>query len=124
MSAANKEFVRRYFAAMNKSKSPENVDKYISDEDQELKEHIAFFDAVFPGYQLIAEDLIAEGDKVTVRGRVTGTHKGELMGIPPSGKDVDFDLIIIYRVKGEKIVAHWMVADQLTMMKQIGAIPA
>ncbi len=123
MSAANKEFIRRYLAAMGESKSPENVDIYISDEDRELKEHIAFFEAVLPGYQIAVEDLVAEGDKVTVRGRVTGTHKGELMGIPPSGKDVDFDLMLIYRIEGEQIVEHWMVADQLTMMKQIGAIP-
>jgi predicted ester cyclase len=119
----NKAFIRQYFDALNKEKSAATVDQYVADSDEELKQHIAFFDVVFPNYQLVAEDMIAEGDKIVVRGVVRGTHKGDLMGIPPTGKQVEFPLMLIYRVAGGKIVEHWMVADQLSLMQQLGAIP-
>jgi predicted ester cyclase len=120
----NKAFVHQYLDALSKDKSTATVDQYVADSDEELKQHIAFFDVVFPNYQITADDVIAEGDKVVVRGTVHGTHKGDLMGIPPTGKRVEFPLIIIYRVTDGKIVEHWMVADQLSMMQQLGVVPA
>ena len=79
--------------------------------------------AAFPGYQLIVEDMIAEGDKVAVRGTVKATHAGDPMGIPPTDKQVKVPLSIIYRIAGSKIVEHWMVSDQLGLMQQLGVIP-
>lgn len=63
----------------------------------------------------------AEGDRVVVDAALTGTHEGELMGIPPTGKQVEMPLIIIYRVSGGKIVDHTMVADQAGLMQQLSA---
>jgi predicted ester cyclase len=119
----NKAFIRRSFEALGKDKSPETVDKYIADSDQELKEHIAFFEAAFPGYQLSIDDLVAEGDKVSVRSTMTGTHEGELMGLAPTHTAVSIPIMLIYRIADDKIVAHWMVADQMSLMQQLGAIP-
>jgi len=119
----NKALVRRYLEALAKEKSPETLDKYIADSDQELKEHIAFFEAVFPGYQLVAEDMVAEGDKVSVRATMTGTHEGNLMGLPPTHKTATMPIMLIYRIANAKIAEHWMVADQLSLMQQLGAIP-
>jgi predicted ester cyclase len=120
----NKAFVRRYLDALSgKDKPPAVVDQYVADSDEELKEHIAFAEAAFPRYDLIAEDMVAEGDLVTVRAVVKGVHQGDLMGISPTGKQIEMDLIIIYRVADGKIVEHWMVSDQLGMMQQLGAIP-
>ncbi len=73
--------------------------------------------------QLIAEDMIAEGDKVVVRSTFRGTHKGDLMGIPPTGKQVTMPLILIYRIADDKIVEHWMQADALGLLQQLGVIP-
>ena len=124
MSAeSNKAFIRRYFEAMGKDKSPANVNKYVADADQELKDHIVFFEAAFPGYQLSVDDLVAEGDKVAVRSTMTATHKGDLMGIAPTGKEVAIDIMLIYRIADGKIVEHWMVADQLGLLQQLGAAP-
>jgi len=118
----NKTFIRRYFEAISgKDKSTAVVNRYVTDE--ELKHHIAFYEAAFPNYELIAEDLVAEGDKVVVRSTFRGTHKGDLMGIAPTGKQVTMPLILIYRLADDKIVEHWMQADALGMMQQLGVIP-
>lgn len=121
-AAANKAFVLEYFAALNKDKSPATVDKYMTDEV--LKEHIVMFETAFPGYQLNAKEMVAEGDRVAVRIEFTGTHDGDLMGIAPTGKPVTIEIGMIYRIENGKIVEHWMLADQLTMLQQIGVIPA
>jgi predicted ester cyclase len=81
-----------------------------------------FFDA-FPDLQGTVEDVVGEGDKVASRLRWRGTHQGELMGIPPSGKQVDFTLQAIHRIAEGKIVEGWVNYDTLGMMRQIGAIP-
>ena len=52
-----------------------------------------------------------------------GTHQGDLMGIPPSGRPIAFDVIDILRLKDGKITDHWNVVDQLGLMRQIGASP-
>ena len=118
----NKAFIRRYFEALSgKDKPAAVVNRYVSDE--ELKHHIALYEAAFPSYQLIAEDMIAEGDKVVVRSTFRGTHKGDLMGIPPTGKQVTMPLILIYRIADDKIVEHWMQADALGLLQQLGVIP-
>lgn len=119
--AANKAFVLEYFAALNQDKSPATVDKYMTDEV--LKEHIVMFETAFPGYQLSAKEMVAEGDRVAVRIEFTGTHDGDLMGIAPTGKPVAIEIGMIYRIENGKIVEHWMLADQLTMLQQIGVIP-
>ncbi len=121
-SAANKAFILRYFEALNKDKSAATVDQFMTDEV--LKQHIAMFETAFPGYQLKADEMIAEGNLVFVRTTFTGTHSGDLMGIAPTGKPVTISIALTYRIKNGKIVDHWMLADQLTMMQQIGVIPA
>ena len=88
-----------------------------------MKQHIAFFEASFPRYELLAEDLIAEADQVTVRAVFKGTHQGDLMGIAPTGKQVELPFIIIYRIAGDKIVQHWMSVDQMALMQQLGVVP-
>jgi predicted ester cyclase len=112
----NKLFIRNYFDTFNQGGGAA-VANIVADDH--LKEHIAFFESVFPGYQLSAKKMIAEGDNVVVDATFTGTHKGELMGIPPTGKEVEVPFIIIYQVSGGKIVDHKMVADQSGMMQQI-----
>ena len=118
----NKTFISRYFEALSgKDKATAAVNRYVTDE--ELKHHIALYEAAFPNYELIAENMIAEGDKVVVRSTFRGTHKGDLMGIAPTGKQVTMPLILIYRIADDKIVEHWMQADALGMLQQLGVIP-
>ena len=58
----------------------------------------------FPDGRHVLEEVIAEGDKVVTRGKFSGTHQGELMGIPPTGKQVSFSVIHIDRVVDGKVV--------------------
>jgi len=81
--------------------------------------------AAFPDMQMDAQDVIASGDKVVVRARYTGTHQGEFMGMPATGKSVDVQLIDILRVGGDGLVhEHWGVMDALAMMQQLGVVSA
>jgi predicted ester cyclase len=71
------------------------------------------------------QDVFASGSKVVARVRYTGTNKGELMGMPASGKKVDVSLIDIFLFGDDGLVReHWGVIDALAMMQQMGAIPA
>lgn len=81
------------------------------------------FRTAFPDIQSTAEDVIVEGDKVVERFFVTGTFKGEFMGIPPTGKSGGITGINIFRVANGKIVEHWGNSDDLGMMQQMGIIP-
>ncbi|MCB0187629.1 MAG: ester cyclase, partial [Caldilineaceae bacterium] len=121
VTAANKQLILDYFAALNQDKSPATVDKYVVDEV--LKEHIDFFEAAFPGYQLTAKEMLAEGDTVFVRAGCTGLHNGDLNGIAPTGKPVDIDIALTYRIANGKIVDHWMLLDQVLVLQQIGVMP-
>ena len=71
------------------------------------------------------EDLIASEDKTVARVKVTGTHKGEFMGVPPSGTRVEMQLIDIMRFDGTgRVCEHWGVADMLSLLQQLGVVPA
>ncbi len=89
-----------------------------------FKQLISMLRSAFPDLHSTVEDLIAEGDKVVGRVTASGTHKGELMGIAPSGNQVTISEIHIIRIAGGKVVEHWGIVDQLGLMQQIGAIPS
>ena len=118
----NKRFIERYFEAIKKDKSLATLNQFIA--EQPLKDHVAGYDAVLPGYWLESDDMVAVGDKVAVRFTLHGTHKGEFMGVPPTGKRVSFQGLIIYQIKEGRIVDHWMQVDMVSFMQQIGALPA
>jgi steroid delta-isomerase-like uncharacterized protein len=81
--------------------------------------------AAFPDLRMNVEDVIASGDKAVARVRVSGTHKGEFMGMPATGKSAAVNLIDITRFGDDGLAReHWGVVDQLALMQQLGAIPA
>ena len=88
-----------------------------------LKQSVSMFHTNFSDVQFTIEDQIAEGDKVVNRWTFTGTHKGELMGIPPTGVQVTITGIAIYRITGGKIMEIWVNSDALGLMQQLGAVP-
>jgi steroid delta-isomerase-like uncharacterized protein len=80
--------------------------------------------SAFPDMRMEVEDVVASGDKVAIRGRFTGTHEGEFMGMPATGRSVDAQVIDICRFGADgKIAEHWGLFDELGMMGQLGAIP-
>jgi len=118
---ASKAWMSRYFEAMDSSKSEETVRRFVDDED--LVQHILMFESAFPGYEILSDDMIAEGSKVAVRGRFRGIHRGGFMGVEPTGSAVEFPLHLMYRLENNKIAEFSMTADTLALMQQIGAVP-
>jgi steroid delta-isomerase-like uncharacterized protein len=91
---------------------------------QALKEVFARLHRAFPDLHITVEDLIAEGDKVVSRNSVTGTHRGEYMGRPPSGRSVAYKEIYICRFVNGRIAETWGIVDVLSQMQQLGLIAA
>jgi predicted ester cyclase len=89
-----------------------------------LKTYWAMMRAAFPDLNLTVEDLLAEGDRVVLRATAQGTHQGELMGLPPTGRTASWSEIHICRLAGGQVVEHWGNVDQLGLLTQLGAIPA
>jgi steroid delta-isomerase-like uncharacterized protein len=91
---------------------------------QALKQVWAMLLRGLPDVHVTVEDLIAEGDKVVNRNTVTGTHQGEYMGLPPTGKSITYNEIFIFRFANGRIAEMWGVVDVFSQMKQLGVIPA
>jgi steroid delta-isomerase-like uncharacterized protein len=77
--------------------------------------------AALPDLRNIEQDIIAERDIVSVRAVVEGTHKGDLLGIPASGKLVRWDAVDVYRVADGKIAEEWAADDLLAFVYGVGA---
>ena len=89
-----------------------------------VRQFFTMYIAGFPDLNFEAEDMLASGDKVVARIRVTGTHTGEFMGMPPTGKEADVQAIDIIRFGDDGLAhEHWGVFDALAMMQQLGVIP-
>lgn len=133
----NKALVRRFYEEVFNKKNLADIDAFI---DPKIIEHdlppglpagsegtrqfIGMYVAAFPDLHLTAEDMIAEGDRVVARLTFRGTHRSELMGIPPTGKQATTTGIQIVRIANGKIVENWINLDTLGMLQQLGVIPA
>jgi steroid delta-isomerase-like uncharacterized protein len=91
---------------------------------EDARKSIAALRTAFPDIHFAADDILADGDKVVLRWTCTGTHRGPFLGIPPTGKHVNFIGINIYRLRDGKIVERWAVEDWGSVFRQLGATPA
>jgi steroid delta-isomerase-like uncharacterized protein len=138
MSEQNKAIARRVYEAFN-SGDLDGLDEIIGadavDHDSQnphrdvrgpegSKLAISMYRAAFPDLRITVEDQIAEGDKVVTRWSSTGTHDGDLPGLPASGAKTAVTGISIDRFEGGKIVEAWNNWDTMGMMQQLGAVPA
>lgn len=89
-----------------------------------FKQFIQMYRSAFPDTQMTVEDQIAEGDKVVTRWTARGTHQGELMGIPATGKQVTVTGISVSRWANGKTVESWSNFDTLGMLQQLGVVPS
>ncbi|MBJ3783279.1 ester cyclase [Devosia sediminis] len=78
----------------------------------------------FPDAKVEVLDMFADADKVAVRLRMTGTHRGAFLGLEPSDKAINYDSNELYQITDGKIAAEWICSDMLTLMSQIGGYPA
>jgi len=90
---------------------------------QGLKDFYKSFRSAFPDFQFTIDDMIAEGDQVAVRMTCRYTHKGEFMGIAPTGKPVVVMKMDVFRVVNGKVVEHWDAVDRLGLLQQLGVVP-
>ena len=88
-----------------------------------FKQFATTYHNAFPEAHFTIEDAIAEGDTVALRWTARGTHSGELLGIPPTGKQVTVSGITITLISNGKSVESWGEFDALGMLQQIGVIP-
>ena len=134
VSEHNKQVVRRYFAELDRLHATP-VDLCTADYTfrlagsppmglEAVKQFTEAFFSGMPDLRHPLEELIAEDDKVALRCRYEGTHTGELMGVPPSGRAVSAVGIGMMRVVDDKVAEFWVSPDRMTIMEQIGALPA
>ena len=120
-------FNQRNFAVIDELFASDYV--YHGPQNQELKgaeglkKFISHFLEAFPDLHLEINDLVAEGDKVASRVTMKGTHKGELHGIAPTGKEVTTTIILITRFADGKVAEDWESRDDLGLLQQLGVIP-
>ncbi len=132
----NKALVRRFVDEVQSKGNIDAIDGFCSPEfinhsapagvpsnREGVKLVTAMFRQAFPDSYFTVEDMIAEGDKVATRKTFHGTHEGEFLGIPPTGRPVSIGLIDIVRVADGRVVEHWSIGDSLGMMEQLGVIP-
>ena len=139
-ATSNKATIRRFYDAMNTGDGElisKTIDEVVEPDAlirtplpleatgaPALKVVFAMLHRTFSAVQITVEDLIAEGDKVVGRNSITGTHQGEYMGLPPTGKSVAYNEIFIFRFVDGRIAETWGVVDVFSVMRQLGLIPA
>lgn len=89
-----------------------------------LKDFVTQVRSAFPDIETTAEDILVEGDRLAVRSTIRGTHKGDFMGIPASGKKVEVSNYDFVRFENDQAAEHWGTIDSAALMEQIGAAPA
>jgi steroid delta-isomerase-like uncharacterized protein len=133
MSEESKALARRFFDEVVNGRNLDAIDELVADDfvehevqpgmptDKEApRQFFGMLHAAVPDLRVEIEDLIAEGDKLAVRATARGTHQGELMGMPATGKPFEMNWIDIVQVRDGKAIAHWGVTDVAGMMQQVG----
>lgn len=133
----NKALARRFMEEVLNKKDLDVAEELIADEfidhnpapgfPNDKKGALEWFRMMFeafPDMRVEVHDIIAEGDRVAIHGTGSGTHKGEFMGVPATGKRVTMESIDILRNDDRgRALEHWGVIDSVAMMMQLGVIP-
>ncbi len=134
MSEENKAIARRFYEAISAGRL-EIVDELVAAnmvEHEEfpglahgregVRQFMQMMRTAFPDFKMTLEDMVAEGDKVFIRATMEGTHQGEFMGIPATGKRIEVPMGDFVRFHGGQAVEHWGVTDTGMMMQQLGVV--
>lgn len=136
MSEENKALLRRENAEVWNKHNPDAIDEFyapdlvshnappgVPNDREGLKAVVGMYLGAFPDLKVTSDFMVAEGDKVVTRWTATGTQTGELLGIPPTGKQIRTTGIAINRIVGGKITEIWNESDQMDLMQQLGVVP-
>jgi steroid delta-isomerase-like uncharacterized protein len=134
--ADHKELARRWFSQVMSEGKTEVIDELCSQDFVDhnplpgtspdlagIKDFVAQIRAAFPDLQMTADDLIEEGDRLAVRSTMRGTHEGDFMGIPASGKKVEVSNFDFVRFENDQAAEHWGAIDTDALMEQLGVAP-
>ncbi|CAG7589514.1 ester cyclase [Rhodococcus opacus] len=136
MGSAEEAVVRRFYEEMNNDRKNEIAEELFSSDHEMHDPQVpggpgpAGMAAAISAYQngvdghWTVEEMFSAGDRVVVRWTGTGTHVGEMNGIPPTGNKIRVDAISIHRLADGKIAETWQVWDTLGFLQQLGAVPA
>ncbi len=137
MAETHKSTVRRLISEAFEKGNLATVDEVIADNFIEhtpmpkvpanragLKQTVTMYRAAFPDLRMRIEDIVEEGNKVAVRLVTHGTHKGELLGIAPTGRTITVNEEHFLRFADGKIAEHWGIEDNLALMQQLGVVKA
>ena len=131
----NKAIIRRYWegkwndrqpAVLDELQTPHVVNHGTAMEINGIEEYrqvYGMYLSAFHNTEIVIEDLIAEGDKVASRVKLCAVHKGELAGVPPTGKTVTIRIFTMFRLVEGRIAEEWEIFDELGVMHQLGVIP-
>ncbi|MDA1183629.1 MAG: ester cyclase [Acidobacteria bacterium] len=132
MSDANKALARRFYAAVSAGQF-DSINDAIAENFVEhekfpgleptregVQKMFEMMRSAFQDFRMEIDDMIAEGDKVFLRARMCGTHKGEFLGIAPTGRQIDVPFADFVRIESGRVVEHWGITDTGAMMQQLG----
>ena len=89
-----------------------------------IKKHMIAWLESFPDLQFTIEQMIAEQDRVFTQMVMVGTHKGEWLGIPPTGKTVSIRMMTLHRIQNGKVIEDWVLVESLGVFQQLGVLPS
>lgn len=121
----NKLLVRRLIDEAVTQHNVDVLDELAAGEFAQIaKRWVRPFQSAFPDFEMQVVDLIAEGDAVVAHFKCSGTHRGEWLGIPPTGRRFEgIDEIYIFHVRDGKLASAFGVEDSLTRLRQLGISP-
>ena len=131
IATANKALLRRFYNAVYVDWNMTLVDEVVSPQftshdwsggatgPQAFRKYYAAMRLAVPDARYEVDDLIAEGDRVVVRWRLLGTHRGEFAGIAPTGRAIALRGIAIYRVDAGKLMERWVVSDLYGLLEEL-----
>jgi steroid delta-isomerase-like uncharacterized protein len=130
----NKDVVKRYWDGKWNKRQPRILDELQTSDVvyhsptlnmngiEEYKQAYNSYRTALQDTEVVIEEIIAEGDKVMTRTRLSGVHRGELEGIPPSSNRFSCISYTVFRLVHDKIAEEWELLDEYTFMRQLGAI--
>lgn len=133
MSQENRELVRKWFEALSRHDVDVVADMVAGDfihnsstnQDRDgVRAELDYWFSAFPDASVSVEDLIAEADRVVARVTSSGTHGGEFMGSPATGKRISVQEVDIFRIENGKIAEAWAAVDFFGMLTQLGLLPS
>jgi steroid delta-isomerase-like uncharacterized protein len=130
---ANKILIRRYYEELWNGWSFALADELLSEEicfrgslGVEMRGRAAFREYMrrvqnaFPDFHNKIEQLVAEGDQVVARLKYTGTHRGEIFGVRPSGKSISYAGAAFFRITASRVAEGWVLGDLISLLRQLG----